>query len=112
MVYSYKNDLQLSDIEQLIHTMGDKPAYQCFLVLSATTKYRDLIKITEKYKSITDYQMIFTKLDETATLGNLYNLKLFSEKEIAYVTYGQNVPDDIELFDPQKTVKQLLGGRN
>ena len=110
--HSHKNDAQLSDIEQLIHTMGDKPAYQCFLVLSATTKYRDLIKITEKYKSITDYQMIFTKLDETATLGNLYNLKLFSEKEIAYVTYGQNVPDDIELFDPQKTVKQLLGGRN
>ena len=40
------------------------------------------------------------------------NIKLFTETPIAYVTYGQNVPDDIEDFNPQKTVKRLLGGKN
>lgn len=110
--HSHKNDDQMSDIQRMIQAFGEELDYQCFLVLSATTKYRDLMKIAEKYKTITEYQMIFTKLDETATLGNLYNLKLFTETEIAYVTCGQNVPEDIELFDPQKTVKQLLGGKN
>jgi flagellar biosynthesis protein FlhF len=31
---------------------------------------------------------------------------------MSYVTCGQNVPDDIEEFNPQKTVKRLLGGKN
>ena len=57
------------------------------------------------------YDLIFTKLDETSALGNLLNLKLYTGANMSYVTNGQNVPDDIEEFDPQKTVKQLLGGR-
>ena len=56
--------------------------------------------------------MIFTKLDETTTLGNLLNLRLYTNADMSYVTYGQNVPDDIEEFNPQSTVKQLLGGKN
>lgn len=35
----------------------------------------------------------------------------YSDTGISYVTNGQNVPDDIEVFDTQKIVKQLLGGR-
>ena len=82
------------------------------LVLSATTKYRDLLKIVESYEDIKNYKIIFTKLDETTTLGNLLNLKLHTGAGLSYITYGQNVPDDIEIFNPQKTVKQLLGGKN
>ena len=55
--------------------------------------------------------MIFTILDETTTLGNLLNLKLYTGASLSYVTYGQNVPDDIEEFNPQSTVKKLLGGK-
>ena len=84
---------------------------ETFLVLSATTKYRDLISIADTYSSMTDYKLIFTKLDETTTLGNLLNLKLHTGTTISYVTNGQNVPDDIAPFNPQKTVKLLLGGK-
>lgn len=64
-----------------------------------------------QYKDIDDYKLIFTKLDETSSYGNLLNIKLYSDAGISYVTNGQNVPDDIEVFDTQKIVKQLLGGR-
>ncbi len=84
---------------------------QVYLVLSATTKYKDLIDIVEIYKKMAKFDLIFTKLDETSALGNLLNLKLYTGANMSYVTNGQNVPDDIEEFDPQKTVKQLLGGR-
>ena len=36
---------------------------------------------------------------------NLLNLKLYTGASLSYVTYGQNVPDDIEEFNPQGTVK-------
>ena len=80
-------------------------------MLSVTTKYRDLIRIADAYKEITEYKLIFTKLDETTALGNLFNLKLHTGAPMSYVAYGQNVPDDIEVFSPQKTVKLLLGGK-
>ncbi len=79
--------------------------------MSATTKYRDLLSIADTYSDMTDYKLIFTKLDETTTLGNLLNLKLYTGAPLSYVTCGQNVPDDIEDFNPQKTVKRLLGGK-
>ena len=106
--HSHQNEELLEKMKLLIRAAGEVVEFQTFLVLSATTKYRDLQKIASSYKEISEYQLIFTKLDETATLGCLMNLRLYTDTPIAYVTCGQNVPDDIEQFNPQKTVKQLL----
>ncbi|MDE5588770.1 MAG: flagellar biosynthesis protein FlhF [Acetatifactor sp.] len=106
--HSHQNGELLEKMKLLLEAVQEAGECQTFLVLSATTKYRDLQRIAASYKEITDYQMIFTKLDETSSLGNLMNLRLCVEAPIAYVTFGQNVPDDIELFNPQKTVKSLL----
>ena len=59
----------------------------------------------------TDFNLIFTKLDETKCLGNIFNLKLYTGASLSYITTGQNVPDDIEIVNAQKLVKQLLGGK-
>lgn len=106
--HSHRNAELMDKMKELFEAVKKYGECQIFLVLSATTKYRDLLKIASNYREITEYQLIFTKLDETATLGNLLNLRLYTDAPIAYVTCGQNVPDDIELFNPQKTVKQLL----
>ena len=84
---------------------------EVYLVLSATTKYKDLLSIADSYRDMADYRLIFTKLDETTAFGNLLNMKLYTGASMSYVTCGQNVPDDIEVFNPQKTVKKLLGGK-
>ena len=73
--------------------------------------YKDLLEIADTYREIANYKLIFTKLDETITYGNILNIKLYSGAKLSYMTSGQNVPDDIEVFDTQKIVKQLLGGR-
>jgi flagellar biosynthesis protein FlhF len=106
--HSHQNTELLDKMKKMIKNVSKAAEYQCFLVLSATTKYRDLQEIATSYRQVNDFQLIFTKLDETTTFGNLLNLKLYTDTPIAYVTYGQNVPDDIECFNPQKTVKHLL----
>lgn len=111
MGHSHKNEEQLEHMKRLFETLRDAGECQTFLVLSATTKYRDLLKIVSTYEGIADFQLIFTKLDETGAMGNLLNLKLYTGTPIAFVTNGQNVPNDIELFNPQKTVKQILSTR-
>ncbi len=109
--HSPNNEAQCESMSDLIHSVDANASKEVFLVLSASTKYRDLMRTADIYKEITDYKLIFTKLDETTTLGDIYNLKIYTGATLSYVTCGQNVPDDIEYFNPQSTVKQLLGGR-
>ncbi|MCM1159985.1 MAG: flagellar biosynthesis protein FlhF [Roseburia sp.] len=109
--HSHQNESQRENLKKLLDAMDDKVEKEVYLVLSATTKYRDLLNIADTYAKMTDYKIIFTKLDETETFGNLLNLKLHTGVELSYVTCGQNVPDDIADFNPQKTVKRLLEGR-
>ena len=66
--------------------------------------------IADAYMEFTKFNLIFTKLDETKCLGNLFNMKQYTGSSLSYITTGQNVPDDIEIVNAQKLVKQLLGG--
>ncbi len=109
--HSHYNEEQRQAIGQFIHAADDKVEKEVYLVMSATTKYRDMISIADAYSEVTEYKLIFTKLDETTALGNLFNLRMRTNAEMSYVTTGQNVPEDIEPFNPQGVVKQLLGGR-
>ena len=109
--FSHKNEGQREDVKRLIESVDGKYQKEVYLVLSATTKYRDLLEIVNIYREISDYKIIFTKLDETTTYGNILNVRMYSGAELSYITNGQNVPDDMEIFDTQKIVKQLLGGR-
>lgn len=110
--HSHNNESQKSGTKQFLQCIGDEYEKQIYLVLSATTKYRDLLSVCETYAEFTDYNLIFTKLDETVALGNLYNMKIRTGADMSYVTCGQDVPDDIDEFSPQTTVKQLLGGKS
>lgn len=108
--HSHHNEEQKNNTNVVIHALEGKAETEVYLVLSATTKYKDLVSIANTYKEMTEFKIIFTKLDETTSFGNLLNLKLYTGAELSYVTYGQNVPEDIGRFDPQATVKQILGG--
>ena len=108
--FSHKNEEQKAETKALLEGVDSVYEKEVFLVVSATTKYNDLLDIVDMYKEISSFKLIFTKLDETSTFGNLLNIKLYSGAELSYATNGQNVPDDIEIFNTQKIVKQLLGG--
>lgn len=108
--HSPNNPTLKENMLSYINGLGENIEKEVHLVLSATTKYKDLLSIAESYAGIENYKIIFTKLDETTTFGNLLNLKLQTGAPLSYITCGQNVPDDIEIFNPQKTVKRLLGG--
>ena len=107
---SHRNKEQRDDIESLLNVISNE-SKETYLVLSATTKYKDLVKITETYSDITDYNLIFTKLDETGSVGNIFNIRMLTNAPLSYVTFGQDVPDDIELIDAQSIAKKLLRGQ-
>lgn len=106
---SHKNEEQKEDLRQLLEVARDYDQ-EIYLVVSATTKYRDLVKITQTYSDISSYRLLFTKTDETGALGNILNIRMLTQAPLSYMTFGQNVPDDISETDAQYIAKQLLGG--
>lgn len=110
--HSYKNEEQRNAMLAFVNGLEEGIEREIYLVLSATTKYNDLLTIVDTYSEILDYKLIFTKLDETTCYGNLLNIRLHTGAQMSYVTCGQNVPDDIAPFNPQRTVRLLLGGKN
>ncbi len=107
--YSPKDAEKRNEMKQLLEEAKKISDIEVYLVLSVTTKYRDLITICDLYAEMTGYKLIFTKLDETDTYGNMLNIRCRTNTEIAYVTIGQEVPKDIEEFNPQSIVRSLLG---
>lgn len=112
---SHKNVEQREEIIEMINLVkqaGLDVDIEIFLVLSVTTKYKDLVAIVNAFKELDDKKLLFTKLDETGALGNILNIRWYTDAPLSYTTYGQNVPDDIERVDVQKLAKHLLGGES
>lgn len=102
---SPNNFEQMCDLNSYIK--ANLPVYT-YLVLSSTTKYTDLVQIYESFKTVSVDSLLFTKLDETTSFGNILNLKVKTGCSLSYLTNGQNVPDDIEIADPLKIAKLVL----
>jgi flagellar biosynthesis protein FlhF len=77
-----------------------------------TSKTKDMQKITEHFSKYGLQKVIFTKLDETESVGPLYNLLNEYPLKVSYITNGQNVPDDILPVDDKLMLQMLMEGRS
>lgn len=103
---SSKNTMQISELRAFIQKVN---ADHIMLVMSGTTKNRDIQTILEGYNELAYEELIITKLDETSTYGCVYNIVKRSNKPIAYITTGQDVPDDIKVPSKNEIEKLILG---
>ncbi|MGB9441591.1 MAG: flagellar biosynthesis protein FlhF [Desulfobacterales bacterium] len=81
---------------------------QTHLVLSATTKEKDLIATTEAFKEMNIHRLLFTKIDESCTYGNIVNLLIRTNIPLSFLCGGRKVPDDIEAGSTEKLVALLF----
>lgn len=82
---------------------------EIYLVLSGTTHFNTLESIIKHYNIMDNYKIIFTKMDEAESFGNIINAKFLTKNPLSYITIGQNVPEDIEVLDKIKIVNNLIG---
>ena len=90
---SQHNEYQMKELDEFLRV---NPRIEKHLVISATTKYTDARQIMSKFSQVTPDKVIFTKVDETGSLGMIVNLLHDSKYSLSYITTGQSVPDDIE----------------
>ena len=102
---SHKNKVHMIELEEILESIEEK---EVFLVLSANFNKEDIKDILEAYSFIDNFSIIITKMDETSREGLFFDIINEANKQVSYITYGQNVPDDIEIFDFNKFVNEFL----
>lgn len=79
------------------------------LVLSSTTTQAAMEAALQQFGRVRVDQIIFTKLDEAVSFGVLLNVARKASKALSYITTGQDVPDHVELGQPRRLAKLILG---
>ena len=80
------------------------------LVLSAGSKESDLLNTLEGLNAIAVQNIIFTKLDESRTTGNMINLLAKHPLPLSFITNGREVPGAIESGSLERLVEIIFGG--
>jgi flagellar biosynthesis protein FlhF len=88
-----KEEQELKELKRFIDRF---PCSTRYLVLSATTKYSDMVENVSRFGKVGFNHLIFTKIDETNSVGPLLALLLETSASLAYITYGQQVPVDFQ----------------
>ncbi|MEH7882755.1 flagellar biosynthesis protein FlhF [Bacillus sp. JJ1609] len=103
---NFRNQKYVSDLKNAIDFNNDM---ETFLVLALTSKQRDMEEIRNQFSLIHIDKFIFTKLDETSVYGAMLNMSQKFSTGIAYLTNGQDVPDDLIEANPEIIVNTILG---
>jgi flagellar biosynthesis protein FlhF len=96
-------------IRELRDVLGRMPGAEIHLVLSATSKQKDLEDMLDGFKALHVNRLIFTKLDESTTYGEVINQALSAKIPVSYITNGQRVPEDLEEASVTMLVDLILG---
>ena len=103
---SHVDQMKLNELSQFITVA--KPT-EVHLVLSSTTTQEAMEAAIEQFSKIRVDQIIFTKLDEAVSFGVLLNVARTASRALSYLTTGQDVPDNIEVGQPRRLAKLILG---
>ncbi|MEG2657263.1 MAG: flagellar biosynthesis protein FlhF [Clostridium sp.] len=103
---SSKNTMQVLELKAFIDKAKVDNTY---LVVSATTKWKDMDVIARGFSNITYSGLILTKFDETSSYGSIVNICDKTRVPIKFITLGQNVPEDIKVPTENDMVNLVLG---
>ncbi|MGF6392236.1 flagellar biosynthesis protein FlhF [Pseudomonas plecoglossicida] len=103
--------LQASDpaLRMQLETLAGRGiASKNYLVLATTSQKQVLTAAYHSYKRCGLSGCILTKLDETASLGDVLSLAISHELPVAYLTDGPRIPDDLHLPRPHQLVTRAV----
>lgn len=103
---NYRNEMLVSELNSLLL---NEPNSEMVLVLSLTSKTEDMLVILDHFTKYGLSKVIFTKMDETDSLGSIINVLYRYPVTLSYIADGQNVPDDLMVPDAKTLSDCILG---
>ncbi|RWR14139.1 flagellar biosynthesis protein FlhF [Siminovitchia fortis] len=104
-----RNYREAEFVHALNNILSRENDLETFLVLTVGMKERDIDPIMDNFQQMSIDRLIFTKADETKVYGPMVNIMLKYKMAAAYVTTGQDVPDDIIQTSPELFADYIFG---
>ncbi|MCK5830004.1 MAG: flagellar biosynthesis protein FlhF [Methylococcales bacterium] len=101
-----QRDMRLADQIQTLQ-QNDIPI-KTYLVMSGSTQHKAMNEIINVFSVFEPAASILTKLDETVTLGSTLSSIIEHQLPIAFMTNGQQVPEDIYFPDSITLINQCV----
>ena len=95
-------------LEELGAFLAAARPHKTHLVLASVSGRPTLARTAERFAPLRPTGVIFTKLDEAASLGVLLAVVRQMNIKMSFVTTGQGVPDDIEAARPERLARLIL----
>jgi flagellar biosynthesis protein FlhF len=105
---SQRNIDQLEKTNEFLSAAKDDDTY---LVLSSTGTTKNLYDVADKFKLFQYNSIIFTKIDEAVTFGNILNVVTNFDTPVSFLSNGQVIPDDIISADPEFIANMVYTGK-
>jgi flagellar biosynthesis protein FlhF len=99
----------LSDLGgDLAALLGSRRDIDTHLVLTATARRSDLESAVGRFQIFRPSRLIFTRLDETDSLGAAFSVAARHEKPVSFFCNGQLIPEDIQPASRSVFVEALV----
>ncbi len=102
---SPKDQERLEELKGILEMNSDIETHLC---LSATTKDKELHEAIRRFGTLPVSRLLFTKIDESESLGCIINLQMRSKLPLSYLTNGQMVPEDIVVASPRRLANLVM----
>jgi flagellar biosynthesis protein FlhF len=103
---NHLNDVELLGLKEYIH---DIPNLETHLVVSATTRFVDVINTVKNYAVIPVQRLLFTKVDETDIYGTLFSVAMATKIPLSYITDGQEMQSNVRPVTGSMIAEMILG---
>ncbi len=95
--------------QELMNYFRFTPIEEIYLVLSLTASEKNIQSNIREFSHFPISSLIITKIDEAITYGSILSIVAKANRSVAYITTGQEVPQDIEVSNPTKLAEMILG---
>ncbi len=102
-----RNHRVVTAMTELADFLVAVPAKTVHLAVAAGSRYEDMRQTVTAFQKVSLDGLIFTKVDETVSLGPAYSLACETGLPLSYFTTGQRVPEDIEIATAKRMVDLL-----
>jgi len=99
----------LDDHADLARFLATRTDIDRHLVLSSSVKSADLTRVIDSYEVFRPQHLLFTRLDETSSLGPLFNEAARTGKPLSFFGTGQRIPEDLEAATHARLIEPILG---
>lgn len=103
--YGWRDFPAAEDLAGVLRNAGSATIH---LVVSASMKPGDLSRVADLYELFGYHSILFTKVDETSTIGPLVSESALRRKPLSYLCGGQRIPEDLEVATRDRILERVL----